>query len=441
MDQNYMKERPVFPLVIAMSLPMVLSMLVNALYNIVDSYFVAKISEHAMTALSLVFPIQNLVGAVGIGFGIGINAAAAFYLGAGDKRKADSAVSQGILLNGIHGILLTCLCTAVMPGFLRLFTQDVQVIQAGIAYSGIVFLFSTVLTLSVSFEKIFQAVGRMQVSMGCMLLGCVINIVLDPLLIFGAGPMPAMGVRGAAAATGIGQAASLAAYIVIVLVKPLPVRFSLQKDVLREDVYKRIYMVGIPAALNIGLPSLLITALNGILAGFSQIYVLILGIYYKLQTFIYLTANGIVQGIRPLVGFNHGAGRDDRVKSILKVSLILGMGIMAFGTAVCMIFPRPLMAMFSENPDTVYKGARALRIISCGFVVSAVSVMTGGTFEGLGKGIPSLIISLIRYIAMIPIAFVLGRIFGAEGVWSGFAVTEVIAAVVSVIMLRRCMGI
>ena len=216
----------------------------------------------------------------------------------------------------------------------------------------------------------------------------------------------------------------------------VPVKFSVRKDVIRGDAFKRIYRVGIPAALNIGLPSLLITSLNGMLAELSQVYVLILGIYYKLQTFIYLTANGIVQGIRPLVGFNYGAGRRDRVKSILQVSLVLGMGIMALGTGLCMTVPKRLMGMFSESSLTITEGAKALRIISCGFVVSAVSVMISGTFEGMGKGLPSLVISLIRYILIIPIAFVLCGFFGAAGVWSGFVVTEVIGAVVSVIMLR-----
>ncbi len=435
MDQNFMKERPVFPLVTAMSLPMVLSMLVNALYNIVDSYFVAKISEEAMTALSLVFPVQNVATAVGVGFGIGINAAAAFFLGAGDQKKADSVITQGIALSGVHGILLTISCMAFMPGFLKLFTEDGQVIRDGIAYSEIVFLFSTALTAGVAFENIFQ--GMMKVTMACMLLGCVANIVLDPILIFGAGPLPSLGVRGAALATGIGQAASLMAYIIVFVRKPLPVRFRLSKEVMREKVCRRIYLVGIPAALNIGLPSLLITALNGMLAPFSQMYVLILGIYYKLQTFIYLTANGIVQGIRPLVGFNYGAGRGDRVKSILKVALGLGAAIMALGTVLCMVFPEMLMGLFSENPRTVGEGAKALRIISCGFVVSTVSVIISGAFEGLGKGLPSLAISLIRYVVIIPVAFVLQGFFGVEGVWSGFAVTEVLAAAASLIMLKR----
>ena len=277
----------------------------------------------------------------------------------------------------------------------------------------------------------------MKVSMACMLVGCVVNIVLDPILIFGAGPLPSMGVRGAALATGIGQAASLMAYIIVFVRKPLPVRFRLSREVMGEKVCRRIYLVGIPATLNIGLPSLLITALNGMLAPFSQMYVLILGIYYKLQTFIYLTANGIVQGIRPLVGFNYGAGRGDRVKGILKVALGLGAAIMALGTVLCMVFPEMLMGLFSENPRTVGEGAKALRIISCGFVVSTVSVIISGTFEGLGRGLPSLAISLIRYVAFIPVAFVLRGFFGVEGIWSGFAVTEVLAAAASLFMLKR----
>lgn len=437
MNQDFMKERSVFPLVLTMSCPMVLSMLVNALYNIVDSYFVAKVSENAMTALSLVFPLQNLVNAIGVGFGIGINAIVAFFLGAGNIRKANNTASQGIILNAIHGIILTVSCIAIMPVFLKLFTQDAQIIDYGITYSNIIFLFSTVITVGVSFEKIFQAVGKMKVSMFCMLCGCIINIILDPILIFGIGFIPAMGVSGAAIATGIGQLATLLAYIVIFLIRPLPISFKIHRDLMKDDAYKRVYTVGIPASLNIALPSFLITMLNGILAEFSQIYVLILGIYYKLQTFIYLTANGVVQGIRPLVGFNYGAGRTDRVKSIFKTSLLLGTIIMAIGTILCMAFSDYLIGMFSTNPQTIKEGAKALRIISCGFVISAISVMISGTYEGLGKGTSSLAISLIRYVVIIPIAFLLSLFFKAVGVWNAFWVTELIAAIVSLIMFKH----
>lgn len=432
MNQSFMKEKPVLPLVLSMSFPMVLSMLVNALYNIIDSYFVAKVSEEAMTALSLVFPMQNVVTAVGVGTGIGINAVAAFYLGARNKEAADKTVSQGILMNVIHGILLTVLCTMGIRGFLTLFTADQEVISCGLQYGKIVFLFSTVLTVGVTFEKIFQAVGRMKVSMLCMMSGCIVNIVLDPILIFGAGGIPAMGVKGAAWATGIGQLVSLILYLVIFLVQPMPVQIRLDRKILCGRGYGKIYGVGIPATLNMALPSLLITALNGILAGFSQVYVLILGIYYKLQTFIYLTANGIVQGIRPLVGFNYGAGRKDRVNSIFKTALALGAGIMAVGMLLCMAVPQQLIGLFTENGQTIQQGITALRIISCGFVVSAVSVMVSGTFEGLGKGGHSLLISLIRYIVIIPVAFFLSTWAGAAGVWNAFWVTECIAAAAAV---------
>ena len=292
------------------------------------------------------------------------------------------------------------------------------------------------MTIGVSFEKIFQAVGKMKVSMLCMLSGCVVNIILDPILIFGFAGIPALGIHGAALATGIGQIVALLAYMIIFWVRPLPVRIIAKKSLFEDAVYRRIYAVGIPAALNMALPSFLITALNGILASFSGMYVLILGIYYKLQTFIYLTAMGIVQGIRPLISYNYGAQRSDRVRAVFKTALLLGGIIMAMGTMFCLAFPERLMKLFSDNLKTITYGAQALRVISCGFVVSAVSVMVSGTFEGLGKGMPSLVISLIRYIALIPIAYLLSVIFGAVGVWNAFWVTEILAAAVSLIMIR-----
>ena len=193
-------------------------------------------------------------------------------------------------------------------------------------------------------------------------------------------------------------------------------------------------MVGIPAALNLALPSFMITALNAILATFAETYVLILGAYYKLQTFIYFTVSGIVQGIRPLVGYNLGAGRKDRVMGIFKVTLILCLGVMLIGTLLCLVIPRTLMGLFTQSPSTIAEGASALRIISAGFIVSALSVVISGTFEGLGKGIPSLVISLLRYVAIVPIALLLSMPFGAAGVWNAFWLTELISAAASCLL-------
>ena len=433
-----MKERAILPLVLTMSLPMVLSMLVSSLYNIVDSYFVAKISEDAMTALSLVFPVQNFINAVTIGFSIGVNAVISYYLGAQEQEKANSAASQGLLLSAIHGVILTVGCIAAMPAFLRMFTDDELVISLGLRYSNIAFAFAVVIALGMCFEKIYQAVGKMTVAMVCVLSGCIANIILDPVLIFGLGPFPELGIEGAALATGIGQSLSLVIYLVVYLLRPLPLRLSLKCLSFRGALTGRLYAIGVPATLNLALPSLLVSALNIILSGFSQTYVIILGIYYKLQTFLYLPANGIIQGIRPLVGYNYGAGEHRRVSRIYTTSLALIAGIMVLGTALCWALPGQLMGLFTENAETISLGAAALRIISLGFVLSSVSVASTGALEGLSMGGPSLVITALRYVVVIiPIAFLLSRVWDAQGVWWAFPVTEALTAALSYFVYRR----
>ena len=438
MNETFMKEKPVLPLLLSMALPMVLSMLINSLYNIVDSYFVAKISEDAMTALSLVFPIQNFISATAIGFGVGINAVIAFHLGAGNQVMANRAATQGLALSVVHAVVLGGAGVAVMPAFLRMFTSSESVVSLGLRYSVIVFSFSLSIMAGIAFEKIFQAVGRMKVTMVGLASGCVANIILDPLFIFGFGPFPAMGIEGAALATGIGQTISLLVYLVAYFTRPLSVRIG--RRFLRPDgaTVRRLYAVGIPATLNLALSSLLITALNAILAAYSGVYILVLGVYYKLQTFLYLPANGFVQGMRPLVGYNYGAGEYGRARKLYNLVLIMSGAIMAAGTVICLIFPAQLMGLFTETPETIEAGETALRIISAGFLVSAVSVTSSGALEGLGKGVASLIISLARYVVVIlPAAFLLSRLFGAAGVWNAFWVTEVISAAVSLAVYRR----
>ena len=232
-DESFMKEKPVLGLVLSMSLPMVISMLVNALYNIIDSYFVAKISEDAMTALSLVYPVQNFVNAVAIGFGVGINAVIAVHLGAGYRDKADKAATQGILLSVVHGILFTVACIAIMPWFMARYTDNAQIIDLGVRYSTIVFGFSIIINLGLVFEKVFQSVGNMKVTMIALMAGCIVNIVLDPLFIFGIGPFPKMNIEGAALATGIGQTVTLAIYLVVYFTRPISVK--IRKKYLRRQ--------------------------------------------------------------------------------------------------------------------------------------------------------------------------------------------------------------
>ena len=433
-----MKEKPIFPLLLSMSLPMVISMAVNSLYNIVDSYFVAKISEDAMTALSLVFPIQNFINAVAIGFGVGINAMIAQYLGAGRRDKADEALTQGMVLAVIHGIVMMILCFIGIPYFLRLFTTDANVIALGVRYATIVFSFSVILSVNLTFEKMNQAIGNMKITMISLLIGCGLNIILDPMIIFGIGPFPKLGIAGAALATGFGQCVPIVIYIAAYLKRPKRVAFRREYLHLTREVTKRLYSIGVPAILNMALTSVLTTALNAILAAFSQTYVLVLGIYYKLQTFLYMPANGIIQGMRPLIGYNYGAGEHKRVEQLYRLTLLLNICIMTAGMILCLTIPGKLMGAFAENPQTIQNGVTALHIICFGFILSAVSVTACGALEGLGKGIPSLLISLSRYVVLIiPLALIFSRFFGAAGVWHAFWVTEALSAVFAVIIYRR----
>lgn len=438
MQETFMKEKPIFPLLTSMSLPMVFSMLVNALYNIVDSFFVAQISEDAMTALSLIYPMQNLVNAIAIGFGVGINAQIALHLGAGSRQRADTAATHGMVYSLLHGILITIVSILVAPGFLAAFTNDATVIQMGTTYATIAFSFSVIVMAALAFEKMYQAIGRMKITMIALMAGSVCNIVLDPVLIFGLGPFPKMEIAGAALATGIGQLLTLSLYLVFYKTQSLPVH--LRRACLRPNkkMDLQLYAIGIPAILNLALPSVLISFLNAVLATFSQSYVVVLGIYYKLQTFLYLPGSGIVQGMRPLIGYNYGAGEAKRVRKIYQLTLLLCAAIMALGTVLCLLLSDQLIGLFTTNPETIAIGQSALRIISCGFIISAISVATSGALEGLGKGFQSLVISLFRYcLVIMPLAWFLCRILGPVGVWHAFWMTEVISAAVSIVVYRK----
>ena len=442
MNQNYMKEKPILPLLLSMALPMVISMLVNSLYNIVDSFFVSKISEDAMTALSLVFPVQNFINAIAIGFGVGITALISLFLGAGDNKNADAAATHGVVLAAIHGIIITIASILIIRWFLGLFTDNAAVIQLGCTYSYIVFAFSIINMESLAGEKIFQAVGKMKISMIALMCGCIVNIILDPVLIFGLGFFPAMGIAGAAVATGIGQTTSLIVYIIVYIVDPITVHLRKEYTKLTSSITGKLYGIGIPAILNLALPSLLVSFLNAMLAGFSASYVVVLGIYYKLQTFLYLPASGIIQGMRPIIGFNYGAGESARVKKIYNTALTLTTLIMLIGTIGCLAFAAPLIGIFTSNTESIEIGAHALRIICIGFIFSAVSVTSSGALEGVGKGVQSFIISLLRYLVIIiPAAAILCRIGGPSYVWHAFWIAEALTAGISFLISKRIIGV
>ena len=436
MNDTFMKEKPVGPLLASMALPMVFSMLVNSLYNIVDSFFVAQISEQAMTALSLVYPVQNMINAVAIGFGIGINARVSYHLGAGDKKMADTAATHGFFLSVIHGILMTVISITVMPVFLQMYTQDETVIRMGLEYSTIVFLFSTVISISLFFEKLFQAVGRMKVSMIALLVGCTSNIILDPFLIWGIGFFPKLGIRGAALATGIGQMLTIAVYMVFYILKTIPVHVTPKALKTSKETDLSLYAIGVPAILNLALPSFLISFLNSVLAAYSDSYVVILGIYYKLQTFLYLPANGIIQGMRPLIGYNFGARQYSRVTEVTKLTMKWAIGVATTGFLLCQLFPSVIVRMFTTDPELIEAAVYGLHIVFAVFPIVGFQMVATNFFLSIGMSKKAIFLSLTRQMLfLVPCLLILPRWFGTLGVWISIPIADTTATIVTALVL------
>lgn len=435
--QEFMRTKPILPLLLSMGVPMMISMLIQSLYNIVDSIYVSRLGTDAITAISLVYPLQNVIMAVSVGVGVGIGSVISMNLGAGDQEKADRAASVGMFLTFIHVAVFILIGIFVTKPFLQLFTKDAQVLQWACDYGYIVMIVSFGSLIQICFEKIYQSVGAMMTTMLALGVSCVINIILDPIFIFGYFGVPAMGVRGAAIATVIGQIAGMILYIILYRKRGLAVCISFKKMRPEAELVRQIYSVGIPSTLMLALPSVLVSVLNAILSAFSEVYVAVLGLFLKLQSFIYMPANGIVQGMRPIIGYNYGAGEKKRMHKTIRVGLILTAAIMAVGTLAAQLFPQAILSMFDADIQLMDKGVEALRIISIGFIVSSVGVIFCGTFEALGMGMKSLIVSLTRQFAVnIILGWILTIPFGAAGIWLAYPVAELLGAAAAVILFK-----
>lgn len=436
-DNSFMKRKPVFSLLISMSVPMMLSMLIQSLYNIVDSIYVSRLGTDALTAVSLAYPLQNAIVSVAVGIGVGISTAISIHLGAGDQEKADRSATLGIALTVFHCVLFVLAGIFITRPFLSLFTDDPAILEDACDYTYIVLCLSFGALLQIAFEKIFQSIGQMKITMYLLIVGCVINIVLDPILIFGLLGFPALGVSGAAIATVIGQICAFLLYIAVYMRKSYAVHIRLKHLKFDRSIIRQIYGVGIPSSIMMLLPSVLISILNSILTALSDVYVAVLGVYFKLQTFIYMPANGIVQGMRPIIGYNYGAGENERVRSTIRYSLGCAAMLMLAGTLLSLLIPEQIFTLFDADAELMSAGVTALRIICIGFLVSSIGVIYSGTFEALGNGRNSLIISLLRQFAVtVPLAFFLSRVWGAAGVWAAFPAGEVIAAAAAYVLLK-----
>lgn len=432
--ENKMGTMPVNRLLVSMSLPMMISMLVQALYNIVDSVFVSYINENALTAVSLAFPIQSLLIAFGVGTGVGVNALLSRSLGEKDYETANRAAVNGLFLAAVtYAVFLVVGLFIARPFYLSQ-TRDEQIVEYGVQYLSIVCIFSIGMLLQMMLEKLLQSTGKTMFTMITQSVGALINIVFDPILIFGLFGFPKMGVAGAAAATIFGQCAGggLALFFNLKYNHEISLRFKGFKPDLR--VIGRIYAVGLPSIVMQAIGSVMTYGMNRILIGFTSTATAVFGIYFKVQSFVFMPVFGLNNGMVPIIAYNYGAGRRDRVIRTVELSVVYALAIMAAGLAVFQLAPQFLLGLFNASEHMLAIGIPALRIISLGFLFAAFGVVSSSFFQALGNGVYSMFVSLTRQlIVLLPAAWILSLTGRVEMVWWAFPIAEVVSFTLSVI--------
>ena len=430
---------PVRKLLITMSLPMMASMLVQALYNVVDSIYVAKLSENALAAVTYAFPVQNLMIAIGSGTGVGVNALLSKSLGERDFKRADDAANSGLFLSVVNFLILLLFGLFLAEPFLRSQTDVADIIAGGTAYLRICSCFSLGLFFQIMCERLLQSTGRTTHSMIAQLVGAVINIILDPIMIFGLLGFPALGISGAAIATVIGQfcAAGTALWLNVKVNEDIHLSLA---AVLRpgRSTVGRIYAVGVPSILMMSIGSAMTYLMNRILTAFSTTAATVFGVYFKLQSFFFMPLFGMNNGLIPILAFNYGARDRARVMQALRFAVLLAVCIMGVGTLVFNLFPELLLSMFNASDDMRAIGVPALRIISLNFPVAAVCIALGSTFQAFSRSIYSLIVSVMRQlVVLIPCAWLLAQTGVVTNVWWAFPMAEAASLIVTLLCYRK----
>lgn len=432
--ENKMASTPMLKLIISMSLPSMFSMLIQALYNVVDSMYVAYSSQAALTAVSLAFPVQMLMIAVSVGTGIGINSLVSRRLGEKRFAEANSAATHGVLIAIASWLLFVVLGILFIQPYFSMLDASAEVKQMAITYTNIVIFVSIGCFLEVNLEKTLQATGNMIYPMLFQLVGAVTNIILDPIFIFGYLGVPAMGIAGAAIATVTGQIVAMIFAIIIIFTKSHDVHITFKKFKINWTTIKDIYVVGVPSIVMQAIGSVLTTALNWILIGFSEAAVSVFGIYYKLQSFIFMPVFGLTHGVMPIMGYSFGARKKQRLVSALKYGCVIAVIIMAVGMLIFMIIPDKLLMMFNATDEILRIGVPALRTISLCFVSAAIGIIFSTLFQALGLGFNSLLVSLLRQIIiLLPAAYFLSKV-SLDAVWYAFVIAEFVSLIASILI-------
>ncbi|MBO8434946.1 MAG: MATE family efflux transporter [Tyzzerella sp.] len=430
-----MGTMPEGKLIINMSVPIMISMLIQALYNVVDSWFVSMLNTDAFAAVTLAFPIQMLMISVGTGTGVGINSLISRRLGERKFKEANASAENGIFLSILSGIIFALFGIFFAEQFIASFTDNPDVIKMGKEYLEICTVFSFGMFVQICMERIMQATGNSFYNMIVQGLGAIINIVLDPIFIFGLFGVPKMGVAGAAIATVIGQIIAMIAGLYVNIKKNDKISINMFKFRPNFRAIAEIYIVGIPAIIMQSISSVLTIGLNKILMNFSQSAVSVYGAYFKLQNFIFMPVFGLTNGMIPIVGYNYGAKYKDRIVRTVKIGVMISVSIMFLGMLLFQLLPAKLLLIFNADSEMLEIGTPALRIISISFMFAGVSIVLSSVFQAIGKAYYSLIISVIRQlIVILPVAYFMARFLGLSFVWTAFPIAEFIALILSTIM-------
>lgn len=438
MKENKMGVMPINKLLLNMSLPMMISMLVQALYNIVDSIFVSRINENALTAVSLAFPIQSLMIAVGVGTSVGVNALLSKSLGEKEYEKANRVASNGVFLAGMSYIVFLLVGLLVSGPFFASQTKVEEILVYGEEYLMICCCTSFGLFFQCIFERLLQSTGKTMYTMFTQGLGAVINLILDPILIFGYFGIPAMGVAGAAVATVTGQV--VAAILAFFFNRKFNHEIKLSLRSFRPDwrLIGKIYKVGVPSIVVQAIGSVMVYGMNLILVTFTETATAVFGVYFKLQSFIFMPVFGLNNGMVPIIAYNYGAGKKDRVIKTLKLSIVYAVAIMAVGFAVMELIPGVLLSFFDASETMLAIGTPALRIICISFIFAGFCIVSGSMFQALGNGVYSMIVSIARQLlVLLPIAFLLSKLGKVEYVWWAFPVAELMSVGMTTYFLIR----
>ncbi len=435
--ENRMGTEPVPGLLLKMSFPLMISMFVQAAYNIVDSVFVAKINENALTAVSLCFPIQSLILAFAIGTAVGMSALISRYLGAKKFERANKVAQNGIFLAFVTYILFLVIGMFARP-FIAFQNKNTQIIEYGSTYLRIVCTLSIMVFVQLVMERLMQSTGKTAYILAIQGSGAIINLIMDPILIFGLLGAPKLGVAGAAIATVFGQAFAALLGLYLNITKNTELKITLRGFRPELHIIKEIYRIGVPSIIMQSVGSVMVFFLNMILGAFSDTAVATFGAYFKLQSFIFMPVFGLNNGVVPLVAYNYGAGKKHRLLEASKLSTRYAVIIMLVGTALFWIIPGVFLGMFSASDTMLSIGIPALRIISIGFPLAGFAIMKGSVFQALGKSVYSMNISIIRQlVVLIPVAFALSRLGILNLVWVAFPVAEAVGLVMSILYSRK----